>query len=873
MRTTGILAILLLLSAPGLSLADTYHIDALNGSDATGDGSGANPYQTIDAVWPQLTGGDTVVLYDGNYGAIEKVTSGGPYDLFADWVTFRAAPGASPEIEHIRFGANGGSYYGADQSGTFDVYLRFEGLHIKDGLLSYGARHWALVGCLVERYGPWTGSVENIEKTAVSWRGGTDILIDDCEITNTGTAIAGRGHDIRIIGNHIHGGTHDGIRVAGFRDSLIEGNLIHDFDDGVTDGEASWSRHCDLIHIFIPGPGNEGRQNHNVIFRNNVLYDAESQIVQFNNYGGNRNEIIIFENNIFGPGRAVMFNNADPCDTLIFRHNTVLYFPEGRQFNRWLCGNYTLRISKASTGVEIYNNILGSIGIETGAEVLEFDWNLVQIPGNPIGVDDSRAFGRFTLIGNDPLFVNPEDLDGRLQPYSPAVNAATLAFAPDPLYPWDYEGTPRDNRPDMGMWELPDQNPLPEYPPPSFPGPKTVFVDDFEDGHYKDVDPWLEGPGRQGLSWYRPNLPDKYYVTNSSNLDRNSLMEPTGRSGEQRVCWLFSEQGGEWIDYDFEFDAFNSYLVTGGGPAVLALDEQNAYWLDISRDNGRLVRLMTDAGGRPTVVELARSSDIELPHYGPQHYKVSVRHTPGGITISVDVAADGSVEFSYTDDDPEAIAKFASGGIAFHGDVNDQYHKITYDNIEVTVLASTSDDPPEIVKWELLENHGTAGQVAIIALDGHIVSTSGGVRGLRVTFSKPVDPNTVDNSVVAIQGQLSGDLSHVVDGVSLGLNNTRMTISLSAPLPDGDRFVLTVAGSVVDPLGRGLSGGRDRILSVLTGDVNGSGMVTFADVLAVRSRIGQSLAAGNASYDVNDSGVITAGDMLAVRALQGHSLP
>ena len=143
----------------------------------------------------------------------------------------------------------------------------------------------------------------------------------------------------------------------------------------------------------------------------------------------------------------------------------------------------------------------------------------------------------------------------------------------------------------------------------------------------------------------------------------------------------------------------------------------------------------------------------------------------------------------------------------------------------------------------------------------------------NVTFSRPVDPNTVDNSVVAIQGQLSGDLSHVVDDVSLGLNDTQMTIPLSAPLPDGDRFVLTIAGSVADPLGRGLSGSRDRILSVLTGDVNGSGAVTFADVLAVCNRIGQSLAAGNASYDVNDSGVITAGDMLAVRALQGHSLP
>ena len=282
---------------------------------------------------------------------------------------------------------------------------------------------------------------------------------------------------------------------------------------------------------------------------------------------------------------------------------------------------------------------------------------------------------------------------------------------------------------------------------------------------------------------------------------------------------------------------------------------------------------MTGPGGTPTVVELARDSDIELPHYGSQHYKVSVRHVSGGITISVDVGADGSVEFSYTDTDPEAVAKFTSGGVAFHGDTGDVYHKITYDNIEVMVTESASEDPPEIIKWEVLENHGTAGQVAIIALDGHVVASADGIRRLRVTFSKRVDPGTVSESIVAIQGQLSGNLSHVVDNVTLGLSDIQMTISLSAPLPDGDRYVLTIANSVSDSAGRALSGSRDRLLSSLTGDVNGSGAVTFADLLAVRNRIGQSLSAGNASCDVNDSGVITAGDMLAVRALQGHGLP
>jgi len=670
--------------------ANVYHVDAIRGDDQSGDGSAVGPWKTFGRVRPLLKGGDSVVLYDGQYGEIrERLTAGDA--IFSKWVTVKAAAGTKPEIERVVVSGPKGPQ---DQTGGFDVYLRLEGLTIPDGVQIDGGKHWALVDCRVERRGPWTGSVENIEKTAVSFRCGADVLVQGCEITRTGTGIAGRGHEVRILRNHIHGGTHDGIRVTGFWNSLIEGNRIHDFDDGVTDAETTdrgrWSRHCDLIHIFIPGPGLPGWQNHNVVFRNNVLYDTEAQIVQFNNYykSSIRNEQIVFENNVFGPSHANLFNNADPCDGLIFRHNTIVVLPDPREYHRWKLDNYSVRISGKSSDVQVYNNILGRVGWDRnfGGSTKLFDWNLIQLPGNPKGVGEARACGRFTLTDVAPQFVDPTAFDGRLRPDSPAINAGTKRFAPTPLFEFDREAIQRDARPDLGAWELPGQTPAAEQAPPAQQDKKMVFVEDFEDGHYGDVDPWLDRTGQKGLSWRQDeDSPFRYYVTNAKEiLDRNMLCTPVGEQDKQRVAWLLSRQGADWRDYDLKFDAFNAYLPEGSGPVLLAQDEQNAYWLDIARDAGRLIRLMID-DGKPTVTELAADPAMRLPHRGKRTYLMSVRHEPEGIAIRVDAGADGVVDLTHTDRDPRARAIFSTGGIGFHDDTPQVHIGVRYDNIHVTV--------------------------------------------------------------------------------------------------------------------------------------------------------------------------------------------
>jgi len=676
-----LIALLCLILSQNAQAAE-YHIDAINGNDQTGDGTQAKPYQTVTKVRPMFIGGDTVILYDGNYG---KVIEGmGPKDVFSDWVTYRAADGSQPELTRIQLGADGGQYYGVNNEGTFDVYMRFIGIHILDGVAMYGPRHVEIENCLIERAGPWTGSVENIEKSAIGMRGGKDISIRGCEITRTGIGIVMKGHEVKLVNNHIHDISHDGIRATGLRNSLVEGNRIHGLDDGVdNDSGVNWNRHCDGIHIFIGGaPTARGLfPNQDVVFRGNIIYDIESQGVQFNNYlrfPEIHNKNITFENNIFGPSRAIAFNNADPVDMLIFRHNTFIYFPQGRTYvspyRTIQCNNHTLRISGASTDVQVYNNILVSAG-GVGDKAVIYDYNLIQKPTSGI------AYPRFTIFDSEVQFENPEAFDGKLLSTSKVINAGTRVFAPTPIYEFDRNGTAHDNRPDMGAYETPGQNPIPEQLPPNYPGIKTVFVDDFEDANFK-IDPWLEAPSQQGLSWMHPNQNTNKYFISRGKTSRNRLVGPTATTSD----WLFSEQGANWVDYTFEFDAGNSYLRIGDGPVFLVQDVYNYYWLDISRDNGRLIRVMIDATGDPTTTILATNTNIEMPHSGNRKYKLNVEHTPEGIRFSVDADNNGSIELVYTDIDALAIAKFKAGKIGFHKDYpNSPYHKVSYDNIKVTV--------------------------------------------------------------------------------------------------------------------------------------------------------------------------------------------
>ncbi|CAN5692151.1 hypothetical protein BH20VER1_BH20VER1_20780 [soil metagenome] len=161
------------------------------------------------------------------------------------------------------------------------------------------------------------------------------------------------------------------------------------------------------------------------------------------------------------------------------------------------------------------------------------------------------------------------------------------------------------------------------------------------------------------------------------------------------------------------------------------------------------------------------------------------------------------------------------------------------------------------------KTHGEAGVFDLpLALSGSatIESRRGATANAHqviVTFEAPVSltgvtVTSVDGAAAATQ-TVSGttvtvDLTNVTDAqiVTIKLNN----------VTEGEAF-----GDVTIPLG------------VLSGDVNGNGAVTAADISAVKSQSGQPLTVGNYRHDVNTSGDINASDVGIVKSRAGTSLP
>ena len=181
--------------------------------------------------------------------------------------------------------------------------------------------------------------------------------------------------------------------------------------------------------------------------------------------------------------------------------------------------------------------------------------------------------------------------------------------------------------------------------------------------------------------------------------------------------------------------------------------------------------------------------------------------------------------------------------------------------------------PPSVAGWSALGDHGPAGTLALPLADGGIEPRMAGLRSFRIDFSKPLNPATVLGGAVTIATAQGGDVSGLITSQTLDAAGTHLTVTLSSPLPDGQRYTLTLGGAIRDTDGLPVAGAMTRTVGVLAGDVDGSGAVTVADLLAVRAAAGLPLTATAARCDIDASGVITGADLLAVRGRLGHALP
>jgi len=173
--------------------------------------------------------------------------------------------------------------------------------------------------------------------------------------------------------------------------------------------------------------------------------------------------------------------------------------------------------------------------------------------------------------------------------------------------------------------------------------------------------------------------------------------------------------------------------------------------------------------------------------------------------------------------------------------------------------------------WQVVARHGQA-DVATPMTDGYIEPRSQGLRLFRVGFTAALDPATVSKAVVTIVGDTSGDQAARIDTVVLQGDRT-LLVTLTTALPNADRYTVAIAPALHLAGGQPVSGDLDLRLATLVGDVDSSGTVGAADILAVRDRANQPIDATTVRYDVDLSGVITGNDMKKVREKKGTQLP
>jgi len=179
--------------------------------------------------------------------------------------------------------------------------------------------------------------------------------------------------------------------------------------------------------------------------------------------------------------------------------------------------------------------------------------------------------------------------------------------------------------------------------------------------------------------------------------------------------------------------------------------------------------------------------------------------------------------------------------------------------------------PPEITAWHTLADHGGQ-KIATVITDNQIDSRNEGPKKLRIHFTTPLDPDTVNSGALTITGDASGDVSSLISDVAL-VDGTKIVVILSSGLASGDRYTLTVNTSVTSPAEQAVGGDRNIRLGVLSGDVDGSGGVTLSDMLAIRARVGLPLDQTTVWFDIDGSGQITGADMRSVRRSLGNALP
>lgn len=208
--------------------------------------------------------------------------------------------------------------------------------------------------------------------------------------------------------------------VFGNGASHLDHGFYFETSDNVFDGNHIHHNASFGVHLFVSAlPG--VRVNNNMVKRNiiheNSVHSASAAGILLSS--GDNNQAI--QNIIYDNQTGIDIHNNSPTNSRAL-HNTIVNCHEG------------LKISNLSTDAEVKNNLVNG-----GAFPFVNDGVNTDLGGN--------------FISGDPLFLDAQAHNYRLEPLSPALNYGVVVVGVD----FDYDGNIRPNgpAPDAGAFEIP----------------------------------------------------------------------------------------------------------------------------------------------------------------------------------------------------------------------------------------------------------------------------------------------------------------------------------------------------------------------------------------------------------------------------------
>ena len=298
------------------AVAETYFLDANYGSDTSGNGSSASPWQTLAKAQAIAVSGDVVLLRNGNYGSYSEKTA----PARTNWISYRADTGHHPQLTGISL----------RYTSTTNAYLRFENLKVlsgKGGNVVF-FRHSHYLEFLNNELSSEKFCRENSSNPGKPYcaagiyvQNSRHVLIQRNKIYHVavGMSISGS-RDFVIQRNFIRPQSGTGIQYAfGNKDFLIDSNHIfgESWPSYPSDPDGPEDPHASIISVRSGDATIRGNIMHGMGSSSGLMFYNETSVPAYSN--------ILVENNlIYDVANSYVFRIYNLGQNVIVRNNLLV---------------------------------------------------------------------------------------------------------------------------------------------------------------------------------------------------------------------------------------------------------------------------------------------------------------------------------------------------------------------------------------------------------------------------------------------------------------------------------------------------------------------------------------------------------------------